>query len=281
MLILGIESATRVASVGVVRAAVAPDEARRSPPGRVADGCTTLGEVSRDTGLAHGAELLALIEEALTRSGVAIDAVRCIAVGIGPGSFTGLRVALATAKGLVLGTDVALVGVSTLEALAATVLPGWSPGGAPPDLAAGSLVASCLDARKGEVYGAVFRVRVPVPEEPSPRLERLSPDAAHRPADFGRALAEHLERQGAAAPPAFLVGDGAERYGDVLVAPLAGRVGALPPATHHPRGAVVARLGAGVFALAGGHDPATLVPLYARASEAEIARRRAAGHPSR
>ncbi len=281
MLILGIESASRVASVGLVRAAVTPDEARHSPPGQVADGCVMVAEVSRDTALAHGAELIVVIEECLGRAGAALDAVRCIAVGIGPGPFTGLRVALATAKGLVLGTDVALVGVSTLEALAATVLPEWSPDGAPPDVAIGSLVASCLDARKGEVYGAVFRVRAPVAEEPSPRLERLSLDAALRPADFARTLGEHLERQGSGAPPPFILGDGAERYGQALVEPFAGRLRALPPATHHPRGAAVARLGAGAFALSGGHDPATLVPRYARASEAEIARSRAAGEPSR
>ncbi len=212
MLILGIESASRVASVGLVRAAVTPDEARHSPPGQVADGCVMVAEVSRDTALAHGAELIVVIEECLGRAGAALDAVRCIAVGIGPGPFTGLRVALATAKGLVLGTDVALVGVSTLEALAATVLPEWSPDGAPPDVAIGSLVASCLDARKGEVYGAVFRVRAPVAEEPSPRLERLSLDAALRPADFARTLGEHLERQGSGAPPPFILGDGAERH---------------------------------------------------------------------
>jgi tRNA threonylcarbamoyladenosine biosynthesis protein TsaB len=270
LLVLGIETATRVATVGLVRAPLAPDAA----PGTVAEGCTTLAEVSRDTGLAHGAELLSLIDECLAAAGHDLDEVRCIAVGIGPGSFTGLRVALATAKGLALGGGVTLVGVSTLEALAASVLPGWCAGAAVEDAGPGTLVASCLDARKGEVYGAVFAVREPVADAPSPRLGRLAPDAALRPADFAQTLGALLEARGERASPALLLGDGPERYADAILSPLAGRARALAAARHQPCGAAVGRLGAGELAATGGHDAATLVPRYARASEAEVARSR-------
>jgi len=272
LLVLGIETATRVATVGIVRAPLARGAVGRTAPGPVADGCETLAEVSRDTGLAHGAELLSLVDECLAQAAAGLGDVQAITVGIGPGSFTGLRVALATAKGLALGGDVILAGVSTLDALAATVVPGWCADAADlPPLAAGTLVASCLDARKGEVYGAAFALREPVADEPSPRLERLLPDAALRPADFARSLAGLLDGR---PDGALLLGDGPERYADAIVASLGGRVRALAAARHHPRGAVTARLGAARIAASGGDDAATLVPRYARASEAEIARSR-------
>jgi tRNA threonylcarbamoyladenosine biosynthesis protein TsaB len=282
LLVLGIETATRVATVGLVRAPLATADVGRVAPGPVADGCTALAVVARDTGLAHGAELLSLIDECLAAAGARLEDVRCIAVGIGPGSFTGLRVALATAKGLALGGGVTLVGVSTLEALAATVLPGWCGAEPPPDgVAPGTLVASCLDARKGEVYGAAFAVREPVAEAASPRLERLARDAALRPADFARLLGGLLDERPGGSGPALLLGDGPERYADAIATPLAVRVRPRAAAPHHPHGVAVARLGAGELAASGGHDAASLVPRYARASEAEIARTRSAGETSR
>lgn len=265
MLFLGIDTATRVGSVGLVRAAIEDGDVVASEPGRIADGCETLAEVSRDTGLGHGIELLPLIDECLACANVSLEDVACIAVSIGPGSFTGLRVALATAKGLALGGTATLVGVPTLEAYAASVLPGW---GADEDaLAAGTLVAACLDARKGEVYAATFAVREPVWHEPSPRLERLSPDLALAPERFAAELAARSSDA-----PAILLGDGPARYANAIAHALAGRVDARSFSRSHPRGATVARLGAGMFAAAGPSDRATLVPQYARASEAEIMR---------
>jgi tRNA threonylcarbamoyladenosine biosynthesis protein TsaB len=271
LLFLGIDTATRVGSVGLVRA---PFDGLVSPagePGRIADGCVEIAEVARDSGLAHGAEILALIDDCLERGGVALEDVGCIAVSSGPGSFTGLRVALATAKGLALGGDLPLVGVPTLEALAATVLPGWTT--SPVEASAGIVVAACLDARKGEVYGAGFVIREPAWEQPNPRLERRSADAACRPDAFASELAGWL----GADRPGLLVGDGAQRYAEQILAPLGARVHALPFPSHAPRGAIVARLGAGLFAQGGSHDRAALVPSYARASEAEIVRARRSG----
>ena len=210
-----------------------------------------------------------LIDECLALAGVALEDVGCIAVSSGPGSFTGLRVALATAKGLALGGDVPLVGVATLEALAATALPGWSAQTTPP-VGEGTVIVPCLDARKGEVYAAAFRVRAPDWRRANPRLERLAPDAALSPAGFTSAFATWLDAGGTG----MLLGDGPQRYPDVVVETLAGRVEVLPFARCHPRGATVARLGAGSFAAGGAHDRAALVPHYARASEAEVMRER-------
>jgi len=268
LLFLGIDTATRVGSVGLVRAPLDGCRPPVSEPGRVTDGCEVLAEVGRDTGLAHGAEILTLIDACLEQARIGIEQVGCIAVSSGPGSFTGLRVALATAKGLALGGDVALVGVPTLDALAATEIAAW---GAAANGAAGRLVAPCLDARKGEVYAAGFTIRdVPVWGDANPWLERLSADAAWRPAAFASQLAGWLDDR----TTGVLLGDGAVRYPDEIVAPLAARVVARPFPAHAPRGAIVARLGAGLFAKDGPHDRATLVPTYARASEAEILRAR-------
>lgn len=275
MLILGIESATRVASVGLVRAAHDAGGPPVSEPGRVTDACVALAEVSRDTGRAHGAELLSLMDECLSAGGHGLEEIDCIAVSSGPGSFTGLRVALATAKGLALAGDIALVGVPTLEALAATLVPGWGNDAAPA-AAEGALIAACVDARKGEVYTALFAVRAPIWREPNPRLQRLAADAAQSPAEFAAELLEALDAE----RHLILLGDGPERYREILE-PRDERARVYPFDRVPPQGVTVARLGAGLMAAGGGQDRAALVPQYARASEAELVRARRASEPPR
>lgn len=111
----------------------------------VDDGAVLAESVAR-VRATHSEQLLPLVREVLSRAGVALDAIDRIAVGIGPGSFTGVRIAVATAKGLHLASGVALVGVSSLDALAASA---WSARGP---------VLSTLDARRGEVYAALYDV---------------------------------------------------------------------------------------------------------------------------
>lgn len=273
MIFLGIDTATRVGSVGLVRAALEDGEVLHPEPGRVAEGCARVAEVTRDTGLGHGSEILSLIDECLAAAGADVADVGCIAVSIGPGSFTGLRVALATAKGLSLGGGAPLVGVPTLSALAATVLPGWgaATSSAP---ALGTVIAPCLDARKGEVYGATFVVCEPALREPLPGLERTSDDAAFAPEAFRR----RLEECAAAGARVILLGDGCARYENEIGAALGECAHVVPFADRPPSGVSVARMGAGIFAASGPDDRANLVPRYARASEAEVMReRRGAG----
>lgn len=270
MLVLGIDTATRVGSVGIVRATF--DDARpglHPAPGRVAEACEVCAEVTRDTGLGHGTELLSLIDECVAAAGAALEDVGCVAVSVGPGSFTGLRVALATAKGLTLVGDLPLVGVPTLAALASTVLPGWATGDEP-DLPVGTVVAPCLDARKGEVYGASFIVREPVWSDAAPRLERTSDDGAFAPSAFLDVLVERVPHEA----PVVLLGDGCTRYATEIAAPLGSRARVLPLESRPPSGAAIARSGAAILAGRGPDDRASLVPRYARASEAEILRER-------
>jgi tRNA threonylcarbamoyladenosine biosynthesis protein TsaB len=187
-----------------------------------------------------------LVERALDEAGLTIQAVEGVAVSIGPGSFTGLRIGLGLAKGIAFAGGLPVVAVSTLEALARVA-----------DGRPGQTVCAALDARKGEVYAAVFRVGV------AGALVRLGPDCVLPPARVAGELPGG----------AVLVGDAVEAYPEAWPVTVERR----PFATHHPRGGIVARMGA--RRLAGGEaaDLGTLEPVYVRPPEAELARLRAAG----
>jgi tRNA threonylcarbamoyl adenosine modification protein YeaZ len=97
-------------------------------------------------GRGHAERLFPMIDEALSRAGIAVGALARIAVTVGPGSFTGLRVGVAAARGLGLATGAELVGVTTLavHAARARALAGAVP------------VLAVLDAKRGEIYGQAF-----------------------------------------------------------------------------------------------------------------------------
>jgi tRNA threonylcarbamoyladenosine biosynthesis protein TsaB len=189
----------------------------------------------------HARTLLPLIDEVLSAAGVGLTDLDLLAVSIGPGSFTGLRIGLAVVKGLALATGTPVVGVPTLRAYALAV--GVRPG----------MVWPVLDARKGEVYAGGYRWR------DGELAEAVAP-AAMDPA----ALAARLQ------PPCTLVGDGVDAYGELWRA-VRGlsqlRLGERPPS-----GAVVARLGIALLAGEGAADLAALEPRYCRLSEAELHR---------
>jgi tRNA threonylcarbamoyladenosine biosynthesis protein TsaB len=100
------------------------------------------------TAARHSANLLGLCDEILRGVGVAVGDLGAIACGAGPGSFTGLRVGLAVAKGLALPAGLPMVLVSSLEALACD-LAAKSPGA--------QLVLPCIDAGKGQIYARIYR----------------------------------------------------------------------------------------------------------------------------
>jgi len=223
LIVLGLDTATWTAAVGVVRDQV------------------VLAEDVEPASRSHVASLPALVERVLARAGLAIGDVEGLAISIGPGSFTGLRIGLGLAKGLAFAGGVPLAAVSTLEALAAVA------GAAP-----GETVCAALDARKREVYAAVFDVGE------AGALCRRGPDMALAP----DALAAQL-------PAAtVLVGDAASAYPETLGPGLVVR----PFETHHPRGGMVARLGARRLAAGEAVDVGTVEPVYVRPSEAELAK---------
>ncbi|MBI3798223.1 MAG: tRNA (adenosine(37)-N6)-threonylcarbamoyltransferase complex dimerization subunit type 1 TsaB [Deltaproteobacteria bacterium] len=226
MLVLGIDTATRIASVGLVRDGEQLDE----------ESCLAQSN--------HTETLLPLIARLLARSQVSLSEVQGIGVSIGPGSFTGLRIALSAVKGFAYALGQRVVAVPTLEALAHTVS-DWQ-----------GHICPILDARKGEVYAALFR------REPQGSLQRLTLDQVCTP----HALLDRLTA------PCFFLGDAVERYGDLIVERCGPEARLLLFVTHHPRGTTVAqlaweRLHRGEF-----DDLSTLVPSYVRRPEAEFKR---------
>ena len=138
----------------------------------------------QDTGLTHSRTLMPIVEGILKNTGLTVQDCDAIAVAAGPGSFTGIRIGVSTVKGLAWAADKPCVGVSTLEAMA------WH------GLAAGGLVCPVMDARRSQVYNALFQAENGKPV-------RLCED---RPIALSQ-LAEELRTLNA---PAFLIGDGAE-----------------------------------------------------------------------
>jgi tRNA threonylcarbamoyladenosine biosynthesis protein TsaB len=134
----------------------------------------------------HASRLLVLVEEALAAAGASWDAVERLAVGVGPGGFTGLRIGIATARALAQSRDLPVVGVSSLEALAAGA-PGSDP------------VVAVIDARRGEVFAAAYPGFEPLALAPDALAARIEPGSL-AVGDGAVRFREELERAGAAIP---------------------------------------------------------------------------------
>ena len=129
--LLALETATDVCSVAVLR-----------------DGAVT-AQASLHRPRVHAEQLVPLVDNLLERAAVNRADLDAIAVSMGPGSYTGLRIGVSTAKGLAMALDAALIGVPTLEALAASVQPA---------AATGDVACALLDARRDEVYAAAYEI---------------------------------------------------------------------------------------------------------------------------
>jgi tRNA threonylcarbamoyladenosine biosynthesis protein TsaB len=221
-LILAVETATRAVGVALLRGEAVIEEAGsegREPPSE---------------------RLLPAIDEVLRAARIEVAALEAFAVSVGPGSFTGLRVGLATVKGLAFPGARPVAAVATLEALAFPALDGTGP------------VAALLDARRGEVYAAVFAADGSV----------LWRDAVLAP----EALAARLP-----AGTRIVAGEGAAPAAE-LAARL--RAGALVLGPPHGRAsaAAVGVLGARALARGEGLPPERVEPRYVRRAEAEVRR---------
>lgn len=248
MRVLAFDTATASTTVALIDFSAGLElEARDDPPA---------GERPR-----HATRLLRLIAETLERAGGGWDAVDRIAVGVGPGTFTGLRIGVATARALTQSRGIPLIGVGTLRSLAlnaGTVDQGPAPGA----------VLAVLDARRGEAFAAAWALAgdagARVLAEPLLEPSALAPEA----------LAERVEAFG---PPPLAIGSGAIEFRAALE-----RAGAIAPsddsqlhrvsALNHCRLAIEP-------AAAGAAGEGR--PEYLRLPDAELARRRraAAGQP--
>jgi tRNA threonylcarbamoyladenosine biosynthesis protein TsaB len=146
----------------------------------------------------HASRLLALVEAALSGAGAGWDEIERIAVGVGPGGFTGLRHGIATARALAQGRGLPLAGVSSLEALAR---------GAAAAAGEDRAVLALIDARRGEVFAAAWqgaeRLLEPVAIDPAELVARLGAGRLAAPLAAGDGAVrfrEQLERAGAAVP---------------------------------------------------------------------------------
>jgi tRNA threonylcarbamoyladenosine biosynthesis protein TsaB len=223
MLILAVDTTTQTGSVALLRDGALLEQADMAPPA------------------AHSARLLRAVDGLLTRHGHSIGDVEAFAVAAGPGSFTGIRIGLSAVKALAFASGRPVAPVSSLEALAAKA--------AGPE---GALVAPVIDAKKGEVYAALFR---------------------RRAGAFAEVVA-----QGAYAPAAFLgllpggeaitfIGSGLDAYGRAVRDKLgpAAVFSSAPPFV----AAEVGRLGTERLGRGGGVAADRVEPLYFRLSQAE------------
>lgn len=207
----------------------------------------TVAEVSALVRATHGETLLPHLERVLVSAGLELSEIDLFAVGIGPGSFTGVRIGLATAKGLALAEAKPLVGVSSLRILARGILAGEG------------LRVPVLDAHKGEVYTAAYGH-----DSLGELVERLAPFHAP-PSEAAKALLDVAGKQ-----PLWLAGGGIDRYGDAFWQPLGSVARRAPKLCDVPRAVCLAHEALRVLQSEGPSDLATLEPLYLRGSDAKL-----------
>ena len=201
-----------------------------------------LGENYNNTGLTHSQTLMVMAQDLLKSCGKAVTDVTAVAVAEGPGSFTGVRIGVAAAKGFAWGAEIPCFGISTLEAMAKT-LGIWE-----------GFVCPCMDARRSQVYNALFYVN-------QGEIQRIQPDRAIALSDLAQEL-KNLEK------PVFLVGDGANLCYNTLKDTVSSLV--LPPEHRmHQRASGVALLAQEKIAAGETGDANGLTPNYLRLSQAE------------
>jgi tRNA threonylcarbamoyladenosine biosynthesis protein TsaB len=234
VLLLAVESATSVPGVAVLR------------------GEELLVELAQPGDQHHAETLLPLVDRALAHSGLELDEIEAFGVSIGPGSFTSLRIGLATVKGLVFGTSRPAVPVSTLKALSWTALC---------DADSETPVVALLDARRGEAYAAGYALAAGGTGERD-ELEELLAEGVYTPAE----LAERIPGR------CRLVGEGAALFGPEICALRGPGVENLAERWGQTRASAVGRLAVRALARGEGVDATDLAPRYVRRAEAEVKR---------
>jgi len=224
MRILGIDTSTSCGSVGLV------------------DHSEIIFDYLLNIPVTHSERLLGAIEFVLREARCPIENLDGWAISLGPGSFTGLRIGVSTAKGLAFATGKPLAGVSTLDVLASQI--PSTP----------HLICPILDARKKEVYAAFYR------HGEGDSLKRLSTYIAIRPEDLAKKIEE----------PTIFIGNGVKTYGEFLLSALPSLVIFPSPPLHLSHGSTVAKLGSELLEKGESLDIAAFTPIYVRPSEAEI-----------
>ena len=192
----------------------------------------------------HGAALPAALDDLLSAAGLSVRDLGAVAVGTGPGSYTGLRIGISYAKGLAMASGCALVGVPGFDAIALAALERNN-------IDEGRMVCVVVDARKGEVYAALYRVV-------ADGLEKLSEELV--------IALKHLASQ--ITEDVVFVGDERAKDAAALVESRGHRVAVFNLGKLDMRGACVAALGGADFARGETDRAASIEPLYIRTPEA-------------
>lgn len=199
-----------------------------------------VGSLSFASGVSHSRRLLGSLDWLLQTTEMSISDIAALAVGTGPGSFTGLRIGMATAKGLSHGTGLPLIGISSLDAVAASVR---SP----------RLVCVAMDARKKEVYCCFYR------SKPDQTVVRCSKPAVMAPEELARLINE----------PVTMAGDGVCVYSELL-SQLLGDTAELLPWVSAPSAVNIGFLASSAQAAGSYLDLDRATPEYVRSSDAQL-----------
>lgn len=208
----------------------------------ITDNGVLLGEYYQNSGQTHSRTLMKMAEDLLANTDLTIADIDAVAVANGPGSFTGVRIGAAAAKGLAWGREIPCVGVSTLEGMAASC--GAQNG----------IVCCCMDARRNQVYNALFRAE-------NGELTRLCEDRAISVEELSNEISALAESK-------IVVGDGAELCYNALK----GQVPELylaPEHRRHQRASGIALVATRLLTEGAAGDAASLAPNYLRLSQAE------------
>jgi tRNA threonylcarbamoyladenosine biosynthesis protein TsaB len=197
----------------------------------------TLGEALFEAGMVHGREIAPATDRLLRAAGKGPGDLGLVAVDIGPGSYTGLRVGLAAAKGLAYALGRPMIGVPSLDVLAEA------------GAGLGTMIATAIDAKWDQVYGAMYEIR-------NGRPERTTDMLAERPDVFAARVMSGT----------WVVGDALERHAGLFSA----RGAKIAPRDlWAPKPSLIASLGLARHREGRRDDAATLAPLYLRKTEAE------------
>jgi len=241
MLILALDTTTRAASCALSREGVVLREDAFDP--------------SRQLAL----QLPDALEAVLALGGAELRDVDAFAVATGPGSFTGLRIGIATMQGLAFAAEKPLIGISALTALSAVASPAFL----------GSRIATWIDAWRGDVYAALYedgRVAAePVVANPADLLDALARRKGAPYGDQGPAVL--------AANDILFIGDGAATYREMILTRLGNAARIAEPASPLLSG-IIAMLATIQYRNGNLPPPHAIRPLYVRRSDAELARQR-------
>lgn len=230
MLILAVDSATPVAGVALL------------------NGDKLIREEFVNYKKTHSETLMAMIEKVLNECDCRMQDVSALAVTTGPGSFTGLRIGLATIKGLSLASGKPVIGISTLDTIAHNII--FSE----------ALVCPLLNARKQEVYTAIYDVSGHIPA-------RLTEEVACSPQEFAEMARAAASRYGK--DQFILLGDGYYPYQDFFREVMGDNWRVAPHHLMLPRAAALGSLAMEKYNRAEFEDAFKLRPRYIRLSEAE------------